>query len=84
MTDNVPPPTAAENLKQALAAKKARPAGSTTAISCCGANPGMVSFFVKQALLDMEAAGQEKLQQAAGRVRSRCGLFACRRWISRA
>ncbi|MBA4038451.1 MAG: homospermidine synthase, partial [Bradyrhizobium sp.] len=33
-----------------LAAKKARPAGSTTAVSCCGANPGMVSFFVKQAL----------------------------------
>ena len=26
-----------------LAAKKARPAGSTTAVSCCGANPGMVS-----------------------------------------
>ena len=27
MTDNVPPPTAAENLKQALAAKKARRQG---------------------------------------------------------
>ena len=24
-----------------------------TAVSCCGANPGMVSWFVKQALLDM-------------------------------
>ena len=33
-----------------LAAKKARKPGSTTAVSCCGANPGMVSFFVKQAL----------------------------------
>ena len=32
-----------------LAAKKARRPGSTTAVSCCGANPGMVSFFVKQA-----------------------------------
>ena len=30
--------------RSALAAKKARPAGSTTAVSCCGANPGMVSF----------------------------------------
>jgi homospermidine synthase len=36
-----------------LAAKRARPAGSMTAVSCCGANPGMVSWFVKQALLDV-------------------------------
>jgi homospermidine synthase len=27
--------------------------GGTTAVSCCGANPGMVSWFVKQALLDL-------------------------------
>src|SRR6202011_4173053 len=26
-----------------------------TAISCCGANPGMVSWFVKQALLNVAA-----------------------------
>ena len=25
----------------------------TTAISCCGANPGMVSWFVKKALIDI-------------------------------
>ncbi len=25
----------------------------TTAVSCCGANPGMVSWFVKQALLNL-------------------------------
>ena len=25
----------------------------TTAISCCGANPGMVSWFVKQALVNL-------------------------------
>jgi homospermidine synthase len=36
-----------------LAAKRARPAASCTAVSCCGANPGMVSWFVKQALLDV-------------------------------
>src|SRR6478672_411071 len=36
-----------------LAAKKARRPGSMTAVACCGANPGMVSFFVKQALLDI-------------------------------
>ena len=38
-----------------LAAKKARRPGSTTAVSCCGANPGMVSFFAKQALLNVAA-----------------------------
>lgn len=27
--------------------------GKTTAVSCCGANPGMVSWFVKQALLNV-------------------------------
>lgn len=36
-----------------LAAKRARKSGSTTAVSCCGANPGMVSWFVKQALLNV-------------------------------
>jgi homospermidine synthase len=35
-----------------LALRKRRP-GGITAVSCCGANPGMVSWFVKQALLDL-------------------------------
>jgi homospermidine synthase len=35
-----------------LAAKRGKP-GGTTAISCCGANPGMVSWFVKQALVNV-------------------------------
>src|SRR5689334_9803073 len=35
-----------------LAAKRKKPDG-TTAISCCGANPGMVSWFMKQALLNI-------------------------------
>ncbi len=35
-----------------LAEKKASP-GGTTAVSCCGANPGMVSWFVKQALVNL-------------------------------
>ncbi|MGO4669626.1 homospermidine synthase [Bosea sp. 2RAB26] len=38
-----------------MAAKRARPAGTTTAVSCCGANPGMVSWFVKQGLLNVAA-----------------------------
>src|SRR5262249_1149615 len=36
-----------------IEAKRARKPGSHTAVSCCGANPGMVSWFVKQALLDI-------------------------------
>ena len=35
-----------------LAERRARP-GGPTAVSCCGANPGMVSWFVKQALVDL-------------------------------
>jgi homospermidine synthase len=35
----------------ARGAKRKNP-GGTTAVSCCGANPGMVSWFVKQALLN--------------------------------
>jgi homospermidine synthase len=35
-----------------LAARRRRP-GGPTAISCCGANPGMVSWLVKQALLNV-------------------------------
>ena len=35
--------------------KKANP-GGTTAVSCCGANPGMVSWFLKKALVDIAHA----------------------------
>jgi homospermidine synthase len=35
-----------------LEAKHRNP-GGTTAVSCCGANPGMVSFFVKEAALNI-------------------------------
>jgi homospermidine synthase len=42
-----------------LAERQARP-GGPTAVSACGANPGMVSWFVKQALLDVaDAVGVE-------------------------
>ncbi|ALK08510.1 homospermidine synthase [Blastochloris viridis] len=37
-----------------LAARRNKP-GGTTAVSCCGANPGMVSWFVKQALVNLAA-----------------------------
>ena len=38
--------------EQILEAKHKSP-GGTTAVSCCGANPGAVSWFVKHALLDV-------------------------------
>lgn len=40
-------------LRETIREEKRRSPGGTTAISCCGANPGMVSWFVKQALLDI-------------------------------
>jgi homospermidine synthase len=40
-------------LRETVRAEKARNPGGTTAVSCCGANPGMVSWFVKQALVDL-------------------------------
>ncbi|PYE82407.1 homospermidine synthase [Pseudoroseicyclus aestuarii] len=40
-------------LRQAIRDEKARSPGGTTAVSCCGANPGMVSWFVKDALLTL-------------------------------
>ena len=40
-------------LRQSVRDEKARNPGGTTAVSCCGANPGMVSWFVKEALLTL-------------------------------
>ena len=40
-------------LRETVRAEKRANPGGTTAVSCCGANPGMVSWFVKQALLDL-------------------------------
>lgn len=40
-------------LRETLLAAKHKSPGGTTAVSTCGANPGMVSWFVKQALLNI-------------------------------
>jgi homospermidine synthase len=50
-----------------LAAKRARKPGSTTAVSCCGANPGMVSWFVKQALVNIATDTKLKFKEPATR-----------------
>ncbi|MEM6637916.1 MAG: saccharopine dehydrogenase C-terminal domain-containing protein [Pseudomonadota bacterium] len=47
-------------LRQAMRDEKMHNPGGTTAVSCCGANPGMVSWFVKEALLILaEDTGHE-------------------------
>ena len=45
-----------------LAAKRKNP-GGVTAVSCCGANPGMVSWFVKQALVNLASDLGETLEE---------------------
>jgi homospermidine synthase len=65
-------------LRQKVRDEKAAHPGGTTAVSCCGANPGMVSWFVKEALLTLardtghdatvpnDRAGWAKLMQSLG------------------
>ena len=40
-------------LRETVRTEKKKNPGGTTAVSCCGANPGMVSWFVKQALVNL-------------------------------
>ena len=60
--------------EKTLAAKAKRKPGSTTAVSCCGANPGMVSWFVKQALLNV--AGDVGLKFKEPKTRDEWGKLA--------
>jgi len=50
-------------LRESLLAEKRANPGGTTAVSTCGANPGMVSWFVKQALLNLAADLGMKFQE---------------------
>jgi homospermidine synthase len=54
--------------EKTLAAKGRRKPGSTTAVSCCGANPGMVSWFVKQALVNIAGDIGIKFKEPATRA----------------
>jgi homospermidine synthase len=58
-------------LRSTVRAEKAKNPGGTTAVSCCGANPGMVSWFVKQALVNL--AADLKLEITAPAVDDREG-----------
>ena len=54
-------------LRSTATDERRRSPGGTTAVSCCGANPGMVSWFVKQALVDLVSElGIEADEPAAG------------------
>jgi homospermidine synthase len=48
-------------LRESILEVRRRKPGGSTAINCCGANPGMVSWFVKQALLNL--AGDLGMEQ---------------------
>ena len=61
------------------ARRAAREPGGTTAVSCCGANPGMVSWFVKQALINLAAdlgvkVDEPKTREDWGRLAQRLGV----------
>jgi homospermidine synthase len=58
-----------------LDVRRRRPSG-VTAVSCCGANPGMVSWMVKQALVNL--AADLKLGAAEPRSREEWALLAQR------
>jgi homospermidine synthase len=55
--DKAKGPAARSNyaLRETVLEARRRNPGGTTAVSCCGANPGMVSWFVKQALVNLKA-----------------------------
>jgi homospermidine synthase len=54
-------------LRATVTDERRRSAGGTTAVSCCGANPGMVSWFVKAALARLAGdLGHQATPPAAG------------------
>jgi homospermidine synthase len=66
-------------LRETLLAAKRRKPGGPTAVSTCGANPGMVSWFVKQALLDLARdlevdAREPKTREEWGRLAQTLGV----------
>ncbi|WP_176082487.1 homospermidine synthase [Martelella sp. HB161492] len=53
-------------LRETVRKEKRKNPSGTTAVSCCGANPGMVSWFVKQALVDLaRETGRDFIEPAA-------------------
>ena len=66
-------------LRETLLAAKHKSPGGPTAVSTCGANPGMVSWFVKQALLDVArdtgvSAGEPRTRDEWAALMRRVGI----------
>jgi homospermidine synthase len=61
-------------LRETVLAARRKSPGGATAVSCCGANPGMVSWFVKQALLNI--AGDLGLKFKEPKTREEWGRLA--------
>ena len=56
-------------LREAVRAEKRANPGGPTAVSCCGANPGMVSWLLKEALLRLAAdLGRRPSRRATARA----------------
>jgi len=66
-------------LRETLLAERRANPGGPTAVSCCGANPGMVSWFVKQALVNLardlgDKGEAPKTKDEWGRLSHRLGV----------
>jgi len=80
-TDRSLSPSARSNyaLREGILELRRRRPGGTTAVSCCGANPGMVSWMVKQALLDIArdleiTHAEPRTREEWGRLMRRTGV----------
>jgi homospermidine synthase len=60
-------------LREQVLALKEKYQGGHTSVSCCGANPGMVSWYVKRALLDI--AAETGVKVAEPKTRAEWGKF---------
>ena len=66
-------------LRETVLAERRKNPGGPTAVSCCGANPGMVSWLVKQALLNLAAdtglkAPEPKTREDWGKLAQALGV----------
>ena len=66
-------------LRETVQAERRKAPGGVTAVSCCGANPGMVSWFVKQALVNLardlgDKGSAPKSREDWGRLAQRLGV----------
>jgi Saccharopine dehydrogenase NADP binding domain len=66
-------------LRETVMEERRKNPGGPTAVSCCGANPGMVSWFVKQGLVHLahdlsDNAPEPKTREEWGRLAQRLGV----------